>query len=257
MTLKKFLLILSCIALVLVFTIVIPFLINLCYNCPVILIKTELEVADVLDYYGTLLGTGVAVVTFIYTAKATVAQISHQQIYQQKMKLWQEAEETVDLCLDTIHPMKMQYSFLETVSKNEPNRAYQLIGQIENYCLNTIVVTDRLSCSLNRASNDQLEDLIKNIEKVRNKMIPVANEYIEAFQDVVVSGIRSRTTSEERNLPVQRNQFGERIAVLDRQIKEIYDNDYLPLIKHKSNLFRAKYEEISQEEPGLLRSKKA
>ena len=258
--LKKDLLCFLCVllglALVLLLTIGIPLLINLSYNHPVTFIKTEWGAAEVLDYYSGLLGTCVTVVTFIVTVLLTVEQIRHQQNYQQRIKLWQETEDAVDICLDTIHPMKLQYAFLDAFSKSESSRAYQLIGQVETYRLNAIVSADRLSRSLNKACDNELEDIANCIIEIKEKLIPIANQYLEVFQDEVAIGMSSGAAFEARSLTNQREQFAENINALDKRVKDIYDTDYLTLIEKKSKLFRKKYEEISQEKPGLFRNKK-
>lgn len=250
-----FLIIVVVLGLTFLLTIGIPLLINLSYTLPITLIKTEWGAPELLDYYGTLLGVAVTVLTFAITVHLTLEQIRHQQNYEQKIKLWQETEDSIDQCLDAVHPMKLKYAFLETISKSESNKAIHLMSQIESYRINTLISADKLSRSLTRAYSEELKTLSDRITSMCQKLIPIADQYLQVFQEEVTNGNMNRIESAPNTIATQQNRFAGRIMHLDEQLQEIYDSDYLNLVEQKATLFRTKYDEFSLQKPKLFGKK--
>lgn len=237
---------------VLLLTVIIPLLINWSYQLPFTIIITEWKAEKVLDYYQFLLGTCVTVVTFIVTAYLTVEQIRHQQDYQQELKFLQETEEMIEQCMDAIHPMKMQIAVLETVYATEPNQAFQLISRIEKYRLDVIISADKLSSSLTRVYDEELEKLADGMAAIRKKLDDVTGRYLEMVQREVVEGITKQTEANPKKMAAQFVVFAEEQKKLTTELQGIYQNDYLKMITDKSELFRSRYITIAQKRPKLF-----
>lgn len=238
--------------LVLLLTIGVPLLINLSYSLPFVIIRTKWGASEVLNYYSSLLEISVTVVTFLFTIHLTLAQIRHEQDFQQELKMWQETEEAIDLCLDEIHPLKLQYAFLEVIAQRDTNDAFNLIGQIRSYSINATVSVDKMSRTLTRMYDADLKQLTDQIILIRDKLISIADRYQQVYQQVMMNGMIGISASDSDRIVEQQKQFAEQILELEKSIQDIYQNKYLTLIEQKYDLFRSKYTELSQKKPRLI-----
>lgn len=86
----------------------IPLIINECYkaNSGYITIWTA---ADVLSYYGTILGTLVAVITIVVTIGFTRKQIQRESYIKSEHEKWAKIESIITEALGRINPQHILY----------------------------------------------------------------------------------------------------------------------------------------------------
>ena len=115
----KKILVLFLIILILFLIFGVPLLINWLYSLPPIF-YTNWSAADVLGYYGTLLGTAAAILTLYFG----LWQYRTEHRLQCEAKMWEDIDTMFRQCLDDIHPSKLEMALLTvSVGQESPLRA--------------------------------------------------------------------------------------------------------------------------------------
>lgn len=90
---------------VIVFVVGVPIIINECYKTNSGYI-TMWGAADVLSYYGTILGVLAAAATIAVTISFTQKQIQRESVLKTETEKWAKIEEIFATALDTINPIR-------------------------------------------------------------------------------------------------------------------------------------------------------
>lgn len=233
-------------------TIVVPLLINASYSLPFVVFQTKWGAVEVLNFYSSLLEVSIPVVMLWFTAYFTIAQIRHGQEFQQTLRMWEEIEKSIDVCLDDIHPYKLQYAFHSVISDSNKKNAFQLIGQIRAYSIAATISADKLSRSLTQINDEELSNLVKQIVSVRNDLLSMADQYQECYKQVMIAGLSNKKVPSLEAVAKDQEIFAQNVEKLDELVQGLYKEKYLDLFKKKSELFQKKYAEISQRRPKLM-----
>lgn len=238
-----------CICIAILLTLIVPFLINLCYSLPFVIIHTRWNASDVLNYYGSLLEMCATVCTFAFSVYFALVQIRHGQEMSKELKMWEEIELKIDRCIDDIHPYKLKYASLNVSTEKDNQSAYKLISHVYAYGITATISVDKMERSKTKTDFSELNNLINEIKKISQKMNAIAEKYRNVYQEAYFNVLRSNSVPNPEYQEECLRNFGEAITEFEGEIELVYSGDFLELYRLKNDFFRNKYDEISRKKP--------
>ena len=150
----KFLVVLGAVFLV----VGIPIIINECYkaDCGYI---TVWDGSDVLGYYGTILGSVIAVISIIVTIAFTKKQIQRESFLKNEDEKWNRLGEIFLQILNDINPMRVLKDVMDN-GFTDPTKAIHLL---QRYQLDCKMANDLLNVHLNMSDYPKFKELIDGI----------------------------------------------------------------------------------------------
>ena len=170
----KFLVVLGAVFLV----VGIPIIINECYkaNCGYI---TVWDGSDVLGYYGTILGSVIAVISIIVTIAFTKKQIQRDSFLKNENEKWDRLKAIFLQTLSDINPMRV----LKDVMDNGFTDPTKAINLLQRYQLDCKVANDLLSAHLNMNDYPKFKKLIDSIATTAEEFVDISQKEIDQYSD--------------------------------------------------------------------------
>lgn len=168
-----------CIIIVAFLIVGVPIIINGCYkaNCGYITVWSG---ADVLGYYGAILGSTIAVVTLVITIIFTKKQIQRESFLTNETEKWDKLKGIFLQMLSDINPMRV----LKNVMDNGVADPAKAINLLQRYQLDCKMTTDVLNAHLNMVDYPKLKGLIDNIYTAAQKFDSVCQKEIEQYSNL-------------------------------------------------------------------------
>ena len=164
------------IVLVAFFTVGIPIIINESYkaNCGYI---TVWDGADVLSYYGAIVGALITVFTLVATISFTKKQIQRESYLNYEKEKWAKIEAVFAQIIESINPM---YTLQKTMDDgfSEPNKA---INILQKYQLSCGMAMDQLSAYLNAVDLPYVKELLEKIKLTTKSLSNVSQHGIDEY----------------------------------------------------------------------------
>lgn len=157
----------------------VPIVINECYKTNSGYV-TVWNGADVLGYYGTVLGSIIAVSTLVVTIVFTKKQLQRESFLKTESEKWNNLKSTFLAILDTINPMKT----LKDIADNgiaDPSRAIVIL---QRYQMDCKMVNDQLNAHLNMDDYPKFKKLIDGIADIAEDFVCISQEEILQYSDL-------------------------------------------------------------------------
>ena len=157
----------------------IPIIINECYMKN----KGYITVwggADVLSYYGTVLGSMVAITTLVITILFTKKQLQRDNYLETERKKWTELKE---IFLDIAYNINPMLNFKEVMDCGISDPA-QAISILQKYQLNCKMSNDRLIAAISKSDESKFEELVANIVELAEDLVNISQQKIELYSDL-------------------------------------------------------------------------
>lgn len=170
----KFLIILGAVFLI----IGIPIIINECYkaNCGYI---TVWDGPDVLGYYGTILGSVIAVISIIVTIAFTKRQIQRDSFLKNENEKWDRLKSIFLQTLSDINPMRILKDVMDN-GFTDPTKAITLL---QRYQLDCKIANDLLNAHLNMNDYPKFKELIDSIATTAEVFVDISQKEIDQYSD--------------------------------------------------------------------------
>ena len=170
----KFLIILGAVFLI----VGIPILINECYkaNCGYI---TVWDGSDVLGYYGTILGSVIAVISIIVTIAFTKKQIQRDSFLKNENEKWDRLKSIFLQTLSDINPMRILKDVMDN-GFTDPTKAITLL---QRYQLDCKIANDLLNAHLNMNDYPKFKELIDSIATTAEVFVDISQKEIDQYSD--------------------------------------------------------------------------
>lgn len=255
---------------ILFFVIVIPIGINESYKHGVIYV-TMWGAADVLSYYGTILGATATATAMIVTITFTYKQIRRDSFLKIETEKWSKIESVFSEALNTINPIR---SLIETEDAGfiEPGTAIKIM---QNYQIRCQTATDQLNAYLNMADYPKVKELIDAIGSFSERVVQITEKRVEAYSKLRNFDIRDdaqnavdAATEHSNAVPeeilslckeILRDTNGilykdikATIMELNRQMVSAYGDTYRSLLQLKGSTFEAINMEIQKKADSIL-----
>lgn len=249
--------------------VVVPFIINELYKMN----RGYLTIwgaADVLCFYGTVLGACVTVGALIVTILFTKKQIQRDSFIKNQEEKWNRIESMVSSSLDSIHPARLAEIILKVTSGGytEASTSFRL------YSLQAKIALDSLSGYINSEDNKRLERLLSDIQKVAEEYCEIASKLDSQYQKLMLIELRPTATSiynsahqhpaesmyalmnsmkflsDTSNL--DESEIRAEINKLSEQLSSLRDNSYRSLLEKKRSTFSEIHNEWIKEANSML-----
>ena len=170
----KFLVVLGAVFLV----VGIPIIINECYkaNCGYI---TVWDGSDVLGYYGTILGSVIAVISIIVTIAFTKKQIQRDSFLKNENEKWDKLKSIFLQTLSDINPMRILKDVMDN-GFTDPTKAITLL---QRYQLDCKIANDLLNAHLNMNDYPKFKELIDSIATTAEAFVDISQKEIDQYSD--------------------------------------------------------------------------
>ena len=170
----KFLVVLGAVFLV----VGIPIIINECYkaNCGYI---TVWDGSDVLGYYGTILGSVIAVISIIVTIAFTKKQIQRDSFLKNENEKWDRLKSIFLQTLSDINPMRILKDVMDN-GFTDPTKAITLL---QRYQLDCKIANDLLNAHLNMNDYPKFKELIDSIATTAEVLVDISQKEIDQYSD--------------------------------------------------------------------------
>ena len=170
----KFLIVLGAVFLI----VGIPVIINECYkaNCGYI---TVWDGSDVLGYYGTILGSVIAVISIIVTIAFTKKQIQRDSFLKNENEKWDRLKSIFLQTLSDINPMRILKDVMDN-GFTDPTKAITLL---QRYQLDCKIANDLLNAHLNMNDYPKFKELIDSIATTAEVFVDISQKEIDQYSD--------------------------------------------------------------------------
>lgn len=255
------------IAVILIFGI--PILINECYKHGGY--TTMWEAADVLSYYGTILGSFIAVATLALTILFTRKQIQRETYLQNANEHWAKIDKIFVTILNNINPMKPVKA---TIEKGHENAA-EAIAVFQNYQMFCQTATDELILYLNGSDYLKVKELIEHITTASDQYFQIAEEEVAMYchlRSLLGKNDAQRTVELEAQNPgsfsaetlafcqklldntreLNCEVVTQNIKQLNQKMVDTYESTYRPLLQLKRTIFEQIDNEVQKEADSIL-----
>lgn len=249
----------------------IPVIINECYKAN----RGYLTVwsgADVLGYYGSILGSAIAAITLVVTIVFTKKQIQRESYLKSEDEKWSKLESVFLKILDSINPI----SALKNVMDNGFTDPSKAINILQKYQMNCITACDQLNAHLNVSDYPKFKKLIDDIAEISGELIKISEEEFQQYSDLRFwnhkdNAIQMLEIEKEHpgSFPqdniefsksilkitssIQYTNIEEQIAKLNSDFVNVYETKFKALLQLTGATFEKINDEIQQNADSILR----
>lgn len=236
----------------------IPVAINESYKTDTIYYVTMWDAADVLSYYGTVLGAVAAVTALIATITYYRKQVIYEKTLQREQDKWIKIEKIVDQTLDDMHPSKINTAITETAKLQRIELLYFMLN---TYKMTARSAVDKLLCLQSDLKNENFTALVHEIDLAMKQLSSLVKDYMEFLTTTAGEQIALQMMSNGESTPeltqlcaIQHiSGIKERSAEINKQLSDIYENTYRPLIQSKESIFNQINQQLFANAEKLLR----
>lgn len=240
----------------------VPLIINACYLSETVIFSTVWDGADVLTYYGTILGSFVAIGTLAGTILFTQKQIRSDRNREKKYKDWNEKEDILNKILENIHPLYC--SSLASIAAHS-NDIQEGVLQMYTVIRRAEIMFDKYMCVTSAEDKRQLQSLNSDIEQFLIQIKSLADKYANNLMELHDIDEKARGKIQRYNSAsmTERNNAGSKLPTTPKEMfkeerkklrtgrKEInseadtlHKDFYKKLLKKKEQIFSDIYQEI-------------
>lgn len=251
------------------FVLGVPILINECYKHGGYV--TMWGAADVLSYYGDVLGASIAVATLAITILFTRKQLQREDYLKNRKEPWSKIESIFTTTLKGINPVLPLKESIEN-GQAEPTAAIIIF---QRYHLTCQTIIDDLISYLDRSDYLKVEGLIDQITTASKQYMQIANEEIAVYRRLQTFNGRTlaqQTMDIETKYPgsfpeeqlsfcrellhdtdnLSYEVFSQDIGKVNEKLIAAYENSYRPLLALKRTTFEKIDNEVQNEADRIL-----
>lgn len=167
--------ILSVLFIVVLLILGIPFLINECYKHGGYV--TLWDAADVLSYYGTVIGAAVTIATLWGTIVFTRKQIHHDSYLREEKEKWMKIETVFAEALSSLNPIGVLTATLDN-GLTDPTTAIILLQKYQMACR---TATDKLNAYLNIIDYPKVKTLLDGMVTASAQYVQISQELVDEY----------------------------------------------------------------------------
>lgn len=249
---KKILFAIAVLLGIILFVFGVPIAINECYRVGGYI--TLWNAADVLGYYGTILGAVVSIGVLAITIYYNRHQLTAESKRQAEIRKWQMIEQSTNEALDAIHP----YNLKDITSESLEQSDARLYGNIGMYQVNATKAVDKFRLITDSEDCALIRNLSSEIQRVAQQCINLQKEYTKHIESGIQERIGTKYMQEHGDAPEMIQVYNlsilqksmERAKELNSSIEKVYREDYCPLISQKAETFSEIYRKIAENVTG-------
>lgn len=248
----------------------IPIIINECYkaNCGYI---TVWDGADVLGYYGTILGSIIAVATLAITIIFTKKQIQRDSFLKNENEKWNRLKAIFMQTLSDINPMRVLNDVMDN-GITDPSKAINLL---QRYQLDCKIANDILNAHLNIVDYPKFKKLIDSIAATAEEFVSISQKEVDQYSDLRIwqhKDTAYEVLKTEKDHPsyfsrehialneeivekcksISYESINQQIALLNTEFVQLYEEKYRALLQLTGSTFEVISMETQQQADRML-----
>lgn len=252
----------------------IPIIINECYkaNCAYI---TVWDGADVLGYYGAILGSIIAVATLAITIVFTKKQIQRDSFLTNENEKWDRLKAIFMQTLSDINPMRV----LKDVMDNGITDPTKAINLLQRYQLDCKIANDILNAHLNMVDYPKFKKLIDSIAATAEEFVSISQKEIDQYSDLRIwqhkdtayellkaekdhpgafsqEHIALNEEIVEKCKSISYESINQQITLLNTEFVRLYEEKYRALLQLTGSTFEIISVETQQQADDILHLKR-
>lgn len=227
--------------------------------------------ADVLSYYGAVLGASIAVGTLAVTILFTRKQIQRESYLNDRKAAWAKIEDIFTAILKEINPIPPMKESIE-MAQTEPAKAVMVFQRYRMSCQTS---TDELIAYLGNSDYLKVKALIDQIINVSNQFSQLADEEIDIYRKLLTFNGRTlaqQTIDIEEKYPgsfpegqvsfcrnllrdtdlLSYETFSKDLEKMNKKLIAAYESSYRPLQPLKRTIFEQIDSEVQKEADSIL-----
>ena len=227
--------------------------------------------ADVLSYYGAVLGASIAVGTLAVTILFTRKQIQRESYLNDRKAAWAKIEDIFTAILKEINPIPPMKESIE-MAQTEPAKAVMVFQRYKMSCQTS---TDELIAYLGNSDYLKVKALIDQIINVSNQFSQLADEEIDIYRKLLTFNGRTlaqQTIDIEEKYPgsfpegqvsfcrdllrdtdlLSYETFSKDLEKMNKKLIAAYESSYRPLQPLKRTIFEQIDSEVQKEADSIL-----
>lgn len=158
----------------------VPIIINECYKAN-LGYTTVWNGADALGYYGTILGSVIAVATLAITIIFTRKQIQRDSLLKTETEKWAKVESVFATVLDDINPIRVMKDTMDN-GITDPGKAMYIL---QKYQLSCEMAGDQLKVCVSSKDYSFVKPLIDSIISATKQFVAVAQKQIDQYSNLL------------------------------------------------------------------------
>lgn len=229
------------------------------------------EAADVLSYYGSILGAFIAVGTLAVTILFTRKQIQRDSYLKDKKETWLKTDESFTSALKAINPIPPMKESIENGREDASNA----IITFQGYQLSCQTALDEVVPYLSEDDYLKVKELIDAMNTVSKQCCEVAEKEVEAYKKLrdfngrcCAQQTLDMETEKPGSFPDPTLVFCERvlqntdslnyeiifeeIGKINEEVVSVYEKSYRPLLALKRKIFARIDDEVQKEADSIL-----
>lgn len=251
----------------------VPVLINECYKVGDGYM-TIWNAQDVLSYYGTVVGAGIAVATIAITISFNRKQIQRDGYLKSEYEKWSKIELEIRGVVEKINPQRVFTVSMDCQSAPNDNYGF-ILSSIQKYQMDCQIASDKLIAVLSFEDYPRVEDIYVQIREIANILFKVSDEVRKAYQklrDLNERNSMFKMVEIERKHPgsfteedleyctkvlnatehLRSDNLWTEIGNLNQKMVDIYASSYRNLLALIRDTFNAIYSEIQENADKIL-----
>lgn len=235
-------------ALVVLFLIVgVPLMINGCYKKDGYV--TIWGAADVLSYYGTLLGAITTVSVLAATVLFTKRQLQRQRFLDRSRAKWEKAELIITQALIDISPLNMHNNQKLNVNDSTISNILGIIFDLQAYSAKAKTSLDMIKCYIDPAEYVQISNYIQEIRNALKQFLEIESKLENQYMSLQAIGVAHGGKIPASALILSFANTNEII----KQIPVAHNGPYQNLLNMKREVFEAIYADIDVQADRILK----
>ena len=222
----------------------IPLGINALYKSDKVFITTVWTGADVLAYYGTILGTIATIVALICTIWFTRRQITFEQYLRSETEKWGRIEKLFVAAISLAQPKTLSSIYMDSITRQSVEGCAELMRHM--YELQSAI--DSIYGVVEEKDEPKVHELLQSIENKKKKKEKLSDQYSTLL--MALNSFRGSTDENVKNMQtlILMNQQKE----ISDAVTELNKNEYRTVLQMKKGCFGAIYKEIEKNASSLL-----
>ncbi len=245
---KKVKVIIIWLVVILFFVGVIPIIINESYKYGALHggYITMWDAADVLSYYGTLLGSISTIVALAITISFTRKQIQRERFLERNREKWGKVDAVITQALNDISPLNLR----ATGNMDTPNAMiHNRLSSLQAYMILAKTSLNMVKSHINPVEYEQIKDYIDKMSEAIDHFCVIAHELEIEYMALQDLAIRNGGQVPPAELSYHLGRTDEII----KKIPPAHDGPYQELLDMKREVFDKIYADIEIQADRILR----
>lgn len=227
--------------------------------------------ADVLSYYGTILGAAATIGALIATILFTKRQIQRQSYIDLQEKKWDKIDALVSDALETIHPSRMNEILANAIWKDKG----EVISDLHLYIHRLHLAQDSLIGNISSEDYNEIKAVVDGILNAAQQYSDIALELINLHSKFLQLRMRENAQTSLRIMQANPNTYDAKLAdeylqliqeygdlsnesinneinKVQSKITELHHNGYINLLAQKRQTFSVITERRNQQANKIL-----